>query len=320
MNISVIVPNYNHKKFLPQRLNTIFNQTFNDFEIILLDDCSTDGSWEILKQFKDHPKVNHCIRNKSNSGSPFRQWKKGIELAQYEWIWIAESDDFSDLNFLKNILEFKKDKNVDFLYCQSSDVDFKGDIIESRIHWTDDFKPNIWIEDWVLSGKFFIEKYLYHKNVIPNASACLFKKSLIKKEFWDIISNFSFCGDWYLWTLILKEVNIGFLSVSNNYFRNHSSVSRIHNDLTKKQKRIYEEYLILIFLESNFTLNNSRLVSIQKKWFSLFNFFDIFSNKELFKLNIYKNIYMLILNFSKFKIDRLRRKFSIQSKLISKFL
>ncbi len=291
-------------------MDSILNQTFNNFEIILLDDFSTDGSWEILKEFEYHPKVSHCIRNKSNSGSPFRQWKKGIDLAQNEWIWIAESDDFSDLNFLKNILKFIKDKDVGFLYCQSNDVDFNGRIIENRIHWTDDFKPNIWTDNWVIPGKYFIEKYLCYKNVIPNASACLFRKSLVKKQFWDVILNFSFCGDWYLWILILKDVNIGFLSLSNNYFRNHSSVSRNHNDLSKKRKRIYEEYLILIFIKSNFQLNNSTFLSLQKKWFSLFSFLDIFSKNELFNLNIYKNRFLLILNFTKFKIGRLVGKFS----------
>ena len=52
--ISVIIPNYNHKPFLEQRLSSIFNQTFQDFEVIILDDASTDGSQTILNQYKNH--------------------------------------------------------------------------------------------------------------------------------------------------------------------------------------------------------------------------------------------------------------------------
>lgn len=78
--VSIIVPNYNHLEFLPQRLETIFNQSFQDFEVILLDDCFTDASWEYLKRFENHPKVSHLIRNEFNSGSPFRQWKKEFDI------------------------------------------------------------------------------------------------------------------------------------------------------------------------------------------------------------------------------------------------
>ena len=49
--VSVIVPNYNHKIFLADRINSILNQTYKNFEIILLDDNSTDGSQEVLKEF-----------------------------------------------------------------------------------------------------------------------------------------------------------------------------------------------------------------------------------------------------------------------------
>ncbi len=84
--VSVIVPNYNHSRFLVQRLDSIFNQTVQDFELILLDDCSSDNSEEILKQYANHAKVAHFITNKTNSGSPFRQWKKGVELARGTYV------------------------------------------------------------------------------------------------------------------------------------------------------------------------------------------------------------------------------------------
>ena len=61
--VSVIVPNYNHAAFLPKRLESIFNQTYQDFEVILLDDASTDTSVEVLSQYADHPKVTHFVVN-----------------------------------------------------------------------------------------------------------------------------------------------------------------------------------------------------------------------------------------------------------------
>lgn len=108
--VSIIVPNYNHSLYLQERLSSIFNQTYQNFEVIILDDASTDDSLSILNYYKDHAKVSHFIVNEKNSGSPFKQWKKGLGLAQGDYIWIAESDDFCDLNFLESQLESLKDK------------------------------------------------------------------------------------------------------------------------------------------------------------------------------------------------------------------
>src|SRR3954470_8154701 len=104
--ISVIVPNYNHSRYLKKRIESILNQTFQNFEIILLDDCSTDKSREIIEQYRNHPKVSHIIINERNSGSTFRQWDKGLQYAKCDWIWIAESDDFSDKYFLSTMVNY----------------------------------------------------------------------------------------------------------------------------------------------------------------------------------------------------------------------
>ncbi len=74
--VSVIVPNYNHASYLVARIESILNQTYQDFELILLDDCSTDDSREVLLKYKDNPKVTHLVFNEQNSGSPFIQWQK----------------------------------------------------------------------------------------------------------------------------------------------------------------------------------------------------------------------------------------------------
>jgi glycosyltransferase involved in cell wall biosynthesis len=70
-----------------------------------LDDCSTDKSQEILLEYADNPKVSHCVFNKINSGNTFIQWNKGTALAKGDYIWIAESDDFCELNFLEELIQ-----------------------------------------------------------------------------------------------------------------------------------------------------------------------------------------------------------------------
>ena len=78
MFVSVIVPCYNHAPYLQARIDSIINQTYQNFELILLDDLSPDNSAEIILSYKNHPKVSHCIINEKNSGSTFAQWNKGL--------------------------------------------------------------------------------------------------------------------------------------------------------------------------------------------------------------------------------------------------
>ncbi len=99
-SVSVIIPNYNHAPFLKERIDSVINQHYDNFEVIILDDCSKDNSREVIEQYRNHPKVKHIIYNEANSGSTFIQWHKGFRLAEGEYIWIAESDDVADLDFL----------------------------------------------------------------------------------------------------------------------------------------------------------------------------------------------------------------------------
>lgn len=79
--VSVIVPNYNHARFLEERMESVLGQTYQNIEVIILDDCSTDNSREVIEKYRNNPKVAKIVYNDANSGSPFRQWKKGMELA-----------------------------------------------------------------------------------------------------------------------------------------------------------------------------------------------------------------------------------------------
>lgn len=124
IKISVIIPNYNHSQYLKQRIDSVLNQTYRDFEVIILDDNSKDNSREIIQHYHGHPKISHIIYNEVNSGSTFKQWEKGIELANGEYIWIAESDDYCDSNFLKIMYQrFKDDDKLGIVFCHSIIID-----------------------------------------------------------------------------------------------------------------------------------------------------------------------------------------------------
>ena len=76
--VSVILPNYNHSAYLRERIDSILTQEFQDFELIILDDRSTDDSVAVINGYKAHPRVSHIIVNEQNTGNTFIQWERGI--------------------------------------------------------------------------------------------------------------------------------------------------------------------------------------------------------------------------------------------------
>lgn len=81
--VSIIIPNYNHARFLDERMTSVLEQTYQHIEVIILDGCSTDNSREVIEKYRSNPKVRKIVFNDTNSGSPFRQWKK-------VWSWPRE--------------------------------------------------------------------------------------------------------------------------------------------------------------------------------------------------------------------------------------
>jgi len=212
--VSVIIPNYNHSKFLVQRIESVLNQTFQDFEIILMDDCSTDDSRTILAQYSSNPKVTHTVFNEKNSGSTFKQWEKGINLAKGDYIWLAESDDWCDPTMLDYLVAgIRKDPECVISYCQSYCVRDTNQIL-----WV---SQHNYLEE-VMEGKLFARTRMLISNPIFNASMVLWKRKFfpeISEEF----KNYRLSGDWIFW---MELANRGKVHISGrvlNYFRKHEN-------------------------------------------------------------------------------------------------
>lgn len=215
--VSIIVPNYNHEKYLPQRLESIFGQTFGDFELILLDDASTDGSRDLLESYRDNPKVAAVILGESNGGSAFRQWKKGFDAASGELVWIAESDDFCSPLLLETLVkEFDRDPECVLAFCASMLTSEDG-TPRSIHHYQQEIGRDLHI-----NGKEFARKWLIRNNYVVNASGALLRKSALSSlgERW---CSYSGAGDWLFWTGLSLQGNVAFVFDALNFFRQHST-------------------------------------------------------------------------------------------------
>jgi glycosyltransferase involved in cell wall biosynthesis len=258
--ISVIIPNYNHAGYLRQRIDSVLNQTYVDFELIILDDCSTDNSKEIIEQYRGNKKISHIIYNEKNSGSVFFQWEKGLALAKGKYIWIAESDDWAEARFLELLTEqISKHENIGIACCGSNWVDDAGKTGEDRSRYYDSF---------FLDGKQEVKNVLVKYNSIPNASSALVRRDLALKHIHNL-HEYKSCGDWILYVRILQESNLYFLKDKLNNFRwYHNNVS---NRAKQEGKWLYEGIEVLKNIDLRkikFTRSEFRHVrQYWKNWF-----------------------------------------------------
>lgn len=276
--ISVIVPNYNHARFLDERLHSILNQTYHNYEIIILDDCSTDNgaSMAVIEQYRGNNHVSHIVYNGTNSGSTFKQWSKGIELSSGDIIWIAESDDFCEPNMLEVLMNaYLKHPNTVLSYTSLVYVNSEG-IPYSTMRTN---SPNIY-----LTGKDYLKKYLLIYNTVENASCAIFSK----KAAMNVSSNFlqyAGAGDYLFWVEIAAQGNVAIVNRQLSYFRRHEGV------VTSKRFRDGSNFIaekdILNYIKT--IANPSRF----RMRLTLANHARRIKNKQYDSIDIKKNVYRL---------------------------
>ena len=239
MTVSVIIPNYNHAPFLRQRIESILNQTFQDFELILLDDCSTDNSREVMESYRDNPRVSLEVFNEVNGGSPFKQWDKGIALANGEWIWIAESDDWAEPTFLERMMgEVKRVSDCSLAYAATWWVDEKGNKL-----WETQNSDNV----TVYPGIDFVKQKLAFCNSIANVSECVFRRDRYRPSEGYRYEWMRLCGDWFFYVLLAEQGSVVEVEQPLSYYRQHgSNVSEAseHKGLTFLEGVKVLEYMI----------------------------------------------------------------------------
>ena len=284
--ISVIIPNYNHARFLEKRIVSVLNQTYPDFEIIFLDDASTDDSLEICQKYFSLNNFRIDI-NKVNGGCTFKQWNKGVRIAEGEYIWIAESDDIGSphlLERLANILH--KNPNVGIVYCQSYYIDENDDIIGIHLDDVVELNTDRWRNDFIMNGKEMLKFYMVAVNAIPNASAVLFRKKLYN-QIEGADENMRLCGDWMTWSKMLLSQDIGFIAEPLNSFRIHKTTVR--NSLHFKPRYLIEYIQVVKFICNSVNVGliskKAAYKQIKMRWLRIcLNYSGKISNRDLLEV------------------------------------
>ena len=222
--VSIIVPNYNHAPFLQERLQSVIGQTHSYHQLIILDDASSDASTSVIRECLSG--VEHVlVVNETNSGSTFLQWDRALAMASGELIWIAESDDVADPTLLEKLVKPFEDEAVAMAYCQSLAIDSQSEVTANLIGWTDAISRHLWRHDFVMDGSYFAINFMSIKNVIPNASAVVFRRSLYVSPP-SLRPDFKLGGDLLLWVSMMHGRKIAYIAEPLNRYRFHATTVR----------------------------------------------------------------------------------------------
>lgn len=233
--VSVVVPSYNHSKFLRQRIETILAQTYQDFELILLDDCSKDDSREILMQFAGNPRVRIEF-NEVNSGTGYKQWNKGVRMARGKYVWIAESDDYADEHLLEKLVGILDgDQDIVYAYCRSWQV--KDGSLNGFVCFGPDRLNPRWTTNFCADGREECRDYFTWYNPVRNASAVVFRRAAYERV-GGVEEHFRLSGDWKLWAAMALTGKIAYVAEPLNYQRFHGGNTQMNTDIVTTTREI----------------------------------------------------------------------------------
>ena len=240
--VSVIVPNYNHAAYLELRLESIFSQTYQNFEVILLDDASTDESAKVLRSFHQrYPQKSTLVINEENSGGVFHQWERGLNLAKGDIVWIAESDDWCTENFLEVLVPYFENEAIMLAYARTVFMDGEGEQqIWSINEYLHDIDPQRWNHPILETGPAIVLEAFAVKNIVPNVSSALFRTprqlEILEDPEWREMKT---CGDWVLYLHLLRGGMLAYSPVACNYYRIHGQNTSVES---YSQDKFYREH------------------------------------------------------------------------------
>lgn len=296
MKISVIIPCYNSYKFMKNCLLTLENQTIKCFEVIVVDDCSTDDSYNKLLQYQKNTKMKMKVLRLNENSGPGVARNKGIEEAAGEYIIFCDSDDWYEISFIEILLNNIKKNSEIILYDYNKIIKNKKLKAESLKNFDNNYKK----EDFIANVEqslccMCIKRSLFNNIKIPN---------LYNGEDIAVIP-----------ILVSKSEKVSFIndSLYNYYFRENSSSNKVSEKIPNQlleafeyiEKNLFDvnkevkEFLGIKIVLYGITLNLFKLDEKNKIKKIILDFEDKYKewdrNKYIKNLSISKKIYLYCL-------------------------
>ena len=222
-NVSFVIPCFNLAHLLGQCISSILSQSYNDLEVIVMDDCSPDNTKEVVKSFDD-PRIKY-IRNESNLGA-LRNYNRGIGLSEGKYIWLISADDYlRNPDVLRRYVDvLDGNPRIGYAFCPGVGV---IDGKETTLLDYSTYGHN----DQIVDGRIFL------KNILEMCSV-LAPSALVRRECYEKISlfpidivlgdmkiDFWWGGDWYLWCVFALSFDVAYFAEPMVCYREHEQSS-----------------------------------------------------------------------------------------------
>jgi len=208
MKLSIITPSYNQGRFIEETIRSILNQTYCDYEYIIIDGGSTDNTLEIIKKYEGDKRLRWISEKDKGQTNAIN---KGINISKGEILAWLNSDDIYDNKYVfeRIVSEFRSDANLDLVYGKCLYIDEKGNV-------TGEFR----------SKEFNLNRHLnYDPGIIPQASAFFSRRIYYKVGQLDESLNYSM--DYDLWTKIAKAGKVKYVPIIFSRFRKHGKCKTV---------------------------------------------------------------------------------------------
>ncbi|MBM7558080.1 glycosyltransferase family 2 protein [Halanaerobacter jeridensis] len=219
--VSIITPLYNEESFISQTINSVLNQTYKNWELLVIDDCSTDNGPEIVKEFSFEENRIKLIQLEKNIGVT-KARNRGIKEAEGRYVAFLDSDDLWEPEKLEKQINYMKKNNFSISFTSykkiNEDGNYRGTVeVPNRVKYADLLKTNI----------------------MGCLTVIYDRKELGKRYFKDLDKS----EDYVLWLEILKEVDFAFGIQEPLASYRVMQESRSSNKISviKQQWKIYRE-------------------------------------------------------------------------------
>lgn len=311
MKISVIVPVYNVENYIEKCLDSILSQNFDSYEIIVVNDGSTDNSLEILKKYQKN-NFNKIVLIDQENGGQGSARNNALKIARGKYIFYVDSDDWIEYNTLKTLYDIISEDKADIIIFGNNVVDIEGNILSVE-------DPKIYQDDKLnlLFGKMAIWNKMYKKKVLKDI---VFREKLFYEDL-DftskiILSNYKICftnkilynylerpGSTMNNANITKNLEIiDALENLISYYRTEDGGLQNYNEI--QFIAIYHLYITTIvrILLVKCKMNSKKILIAKIKRYMDSQFYNFKKNPYIKYLNVNKKIIYYLINFKLYNL------------------
>ena len=264
--VSIIIPTYNREKFLPFAIDSVLNQSYSKWELIIVDDRSKDNTKELIQKYISRDKRIKYILNKKIKGDCGAR-SQGIENSKGKYIAFLDSDDLWIVpDKLKKQIEFlENNPDYDLVYTDIRMIDEQGNIIEETPFYKKQKKK-------YKSGYVFFD-FLKRNNFINTLTVCVRKRVLITER---IVQDMDwFVVDYWIWLRIAMKSKFSFIDKKTAAYRVHQNSISFGTDSIPKYPNSISDIILY------FTKYNRKRINEEEKIILLKTSYSLLKNKQI---------------------------------------